>query len=254
MTPPSPRLAAIPRGFSFMELLLAVVILAVLLALGLPVLRQVLLAGAQARCVSNLKAIGAGLTAYANEHDGEIPPCATLPNGGFTIAFRKQTYWFDALNPYMGYPQYAATRNENFPDKATVGGEFPLAWQLCPAKKVVPLQRQCVGYGWNLANFGKDVSTRDKNPGKDTGFATRLSQVLYPGRTIIIGDSKDAEVRPEEVHEHRYLYDYEDDTRVPFAKRHRGRGSYLFLDGHVSMITPEVMDSPEGRWLLKKHK
>lgn len=221
-------------------------ILGVLVMLAFPSFKGSIQASQNAKCAANLKSIGAGLFAYISDHNGDLPPCAALPNSGYKVSYRKGTFWFDALNPYMGYPQYAPERNEQFPAATEVGTEFPFAWQLCPAKRSEPLQRQAVGYGWNLSNFGHDMTRA-----ATTGFGARISEVTEPARTIIIGDSRD-EGNSENPHEHRYLYDYDKEKSVPYPERHTGRGNYLFLDGHIQSFTPVEMKSTEVRALFKK--
>lgn len=240
-------------AFTLIELLVVVAIISILAALVVPAVKKSLEASKTAKCVGNLKAIGSGLYAYVADHDGEFPPCASLPNSGYKISYRKPTFWFDALNPYMGYPEYAPDRNAQFPAAVSVGTEFPFSWQLCPAKTVKPLQRQNVGYGWNLSNFGSDLSSERENPGL-TGFGSRMSQVSQPSKTIIIGDSKDAGVRAENVHEDRYIFDYGAEKKVPYPQRHGGGGNYLFVDGHVDWIKAEDMKTPEVRALFKRTK
>jgi len=235
------------------ELLVVVAIISILAALVVPTVRRSMESSQTAKCVGNLKAIGAGLYAYIADHDGDLPPCASLPNSHYKISFRQKTFWFDALNPYMGHPEYAADRNLPFPPPDSVGTEFPFPWQQCPAKKVKPLQRQTVGYGWNLSNFGKDYTAEERNPG-GSGFATRISQVTKPAKTIIIGDSKDAGVRAQNTHEDRYIYDYGAEKSVPYPERHGGGGNYLFMDGHVDWFSAEDMKTPDVRDLFKRTK
>lgn len=235
------------------EMLVVFGVIAVLAALVVPAVQRSLQSSKTAKCVGNLKGIGAGLFAYIADNNGELPPCASLPNSGYKVSYRKKTYWFDALNPYMGHSEYAPDRSTPFPEPDSVGTEFPFAWQQCPAKNVKPLQRQNVGYGWNLSNFGSDLSSELASPG-GTGFGSRMSQVNQPSRTIIIGDSKDAGVRTENVHEDRYIFDYGAEKRVPYPERHAGGGNYLFLDGHVDLIKAVDMKTPEVRALFKRSK
>jgi len=234
------------RAFTLVEILVVISILGVLVMLAFPSFRSAVAASQNAKCAANLKSIGAGLFAYISEHNGDLPPCAALPNSGYKISFRQNTYWFDALNPYMGLPKYAADRQEQFPAPSVVGAEFPFAWQLCPAKKSEPLQRQSVGYGWNLSNFGHDISRA-----ATTGFGSRITEVNEPAKTIIIGDSRD-DGSSTNPHEHRYILDYDKEKNVPYPKRHNGRGNYLFLDGHIQSFTPEEMKTAAVRALFKK--
>ncbi len=236
-------------GFTLIELLVVVGVIGLLAALVVPAVQKSLESSKTAKCVGNLKAIGSGLHAYIADHEGDLPPCASLPNGNYKIVFRQKTFWFDALNPYMGHPEYAADRQLPFPAPDSVGTEFPFAWQKCPAKQPKPLQRQTVGYGWNSLNFGQDFTHAE-----ETGFGTRLSQISQPSKTIIIGDSKDAGVQPENTHEDRYIYDYGGYKKVPYPARHGGGGNYLFVDGHVDWFSSEAMKTVEVRALFKRSK
>jgi prepilin-type N-terminal cleavage/methylation domain-containing protein/prepilin-type processing-associated H-X9-DG protein len=60
-------------GFTLVELLVVVLILAVLMALVLPVLASAKQAGRKAACISNLRQIGLAVHAYAHDRDGRIP-------------------------------------------------------------------------------------------------------------------------------------------------------------------------------------
>ncbi len=60
-------------GFTLVELLVVVAVIAVLAGLMLPGLGQAQQAARRASCLSNLRQVGIGIAAYAGEHDGRVP-------------------------------------------------------------------------------------------------------------------------------------------------------------------------------------
>jgi len=219
-------------GFTLVEALLVIGVLAILLALLLPAMFKARDSANTVKCVGNLKQIGAGLMAYVSDHDGALIPAAVL---------KTNDYWFDELNRYMGYPSYGP--NYVYPGSSSVGQGFPLPWQLCPTRKMQPVARQAVAYGWNYINFGYTASNANNNS------HSRLQQVSDPARTIIIGDSKDADASPNNDFQFRYIYE-RDGPVLP--GRHQGRANYLMLDGHVEAFAPG--DLPKNHPFWKKFK
>ena len=61
------------RGFTLVELLVVIGIVAVLLALLLPAVARARQSAMRSACMSNLRQIGAGLIAYATDHKGWFP-------------------------------------------------------------------------------------------------------------------------------------------------------------------------------------
>ncbi|AHF92798.1 prepilin-type N-terminal cleavage/methylation domain-containing protein [Opitutaceae bacterium TAV1] len=242
-------------GFTLIELLAVIAIIGVLAAITLVTVGKVRSAAQSARCMANLKSIGTALLTYATDNKNMLPPAANLPNSPVPAVnytgplFRQKTFWFDALNPYMGHPAWAADRATNFPEPTDTGSGLPFPWQQCPSKTYTPLMRANVGYGWNACNFGWDGSKATS-----FGYAIRLDQVETPSRTIIAGDSKDPDFMPDQYAFDRYIYDYDHETRYPYPKRHNGGGNYVFLDGHVQRIAAERMSTREVIDLFKKTK
>lgn len=62
------------RGFTFIELLIVIGIIAILAAILFPVFAKAREKARQSSCLSNLKQIGVGLAHYASDFDGAMPP------------------------------------------------------------------------------------------------------------------------------------------------------------------------------------
>ncbi|MDD2707843.1 MAG: prepilin-type N-terminal cleavage/methylation domain-containing protein [Verrucomicrobiae bacterium] len=82
--PPSPSdgLRRNKKGaFTLIELLVVVTLLAVLMGLLSPALKQARGRAQQIKCMSNLRQLGLALTSYANNYDGWIPPYSLTAHG-----------------------------------------------------------------------------------------------------------------------------------------------------------------------------
>jgi prepilin-type N-terminal cleavage/methylation domain-containing protein/prepilin-type processing-associated H-X9-DG protein len=88
------------RGFTLIEMLVVIGILAVLIALLVPALRRAREQANSVTCQSNLRQIYNGFVLYAQEFDDRIPPtgnCATFGGGWFRYLGRRG---------YFGAPDY----------------------------------------------------------------------------------------------------------------------------------------------------
>jgi prepilin-type N-terminal cleavage/methylation domain-containing protein/prepilin-type processing-associated H-X9-DG protein len=65
------------RAFTLIEILVVIVMIAVLGVLLTPVFKRVIATGHSTSCLSNLRQIGMGLSAYLTEHDNQMPVLKT---------------------------------------------------------------------------------------------------------------------------------------------------------------------------------
>jgi prepilin-type N-terminal cleavage/methylation domain-containing protein len=95
-----------PRGFSMVELLVSIAIIALLTGLLVPALAGARDTARSAVCLSNVRQLGAGWTLYANDHNDWAMPLAYIepPDVGF---FADGVFWFGTDGRVTGQVDYA---------------------------------------------------------------------------------------------------------------------------------------------------
>ncbi|HEV2293431.1 MAG TPA: prepilin-type N-terminal cleavage/methylation domain-containing protein [Tepidisphaeraceae bacterium] len=119
-------------GFTLVELLVVIGIIAVLIALLLPALQKARLVSERLQCASNLRQIGQAIHAYANEQQG------VLPYAGFEIGMgglHRDAWvvtWDDLINKQLG-------GNLTEPEKEAAFVYRAIRTLQCPADPIVPI-------------------------------------------------------------------------------------------------------------------
>lgn len=129
-------------GFTLIDLLVSLAIIAVLIGILLPTLSGVREATRKVVCSSNIRQHGLGHAMYADDHQGEFPSSKYLPKGGNprdlapqnTIIARRDVpdpaaeYAWDGLGvlfdqEYLNAPQvfYCPSHRGNYPMAANIG-------------------------------------------------------------------------------------------------------------------------------------
>ena len=84
-------------GFSVLELLVSVAVVAVLAALVFPAVKGTMENAQSAGCVSNLRQIGSALIAFAGDHEGYLPRTVYFDSDGY-----PNEYWTTRIKSYLG--------------------------------------------------------------------------------------------------------------------------------------------------------
>jgi prepilin-type processing-associated H-X9-DG protein/prepilin-type N-terminal cleavage/methylation domain-containing protein len=255
------RTTAEVNGFTLVELLVVIAIIAILAALLLPALSRAKQSAYSAKCKSNLRQIGLGLTMYVGEfsaYPGWIDPRYGPPAPADLV-------WPDLLMPYLQKRTPAGTagpvdhRRASESERNDVFG--------CPVKG--PTLRQWAGgggeftrteYGYNMYGFQSYSAQgpedaflglwgRSTRPNGEDYRPRKESDVVAPADMIAFGDGT-ANLQRGKVgvfggtiyrtEQDVFLHDNGVYSRslMDFArKRHGGRVNIVFCDGHVEQDT-----------------
>ncbi len=191
-------LKSVGRGFTLVELLVVVSVIAILAAMLLPALAKAKEKGRQAACINSVRQQTLAVIMYADDHAGVLPPTAYEDSAG------KEVDWPVLLDPYLHYVAKI---------------------HLCPTD----LKSKVNSFGLNELAF---VDLTDD----DAGPLTRLSAFRTPTSTIMQGDigTEDDFVtqRPDTLKLVAPGSDLNDDKDARPATRHSERCDLGFMDGH----------------------
>lgn len=225
MNKPSPsRKSRQPNlnGFTIVELLIVVAIIAVLISMLLPALGKVREQANSARCAANVRQIYSGLIAYASDNQERLPippwiwdtnpsdpwgyPCTVFG----VIDFNHGRLWkyfggydkaFDVFNCLTDLEDLRVVRWGN-----------------------VYLQPRNFTYSFN--------AEMRSAPGQPDGTGIRMFNIINPGTKVII-------VEEQWPNDGCAVIDGAGDPDDIFTNRHNGRGNQGFADGHVENLAPE---------------
>jgi prepilin-type N-terminal cleavage/methylation domain-containing protein/prepilin-type processing-associated H-X9-DG protein len=202
-------------GFSLIELLVVISIIAALLALLIPGLGRAKNLAKRTQCASNLHQIDIAMHLYVNSND-DIYPCPNSPN----YILWPGRKWRPFIAPYLGGHIY---------------GNNPSVL-LCPSDKVAPQIWESTSYSYSLTFYRSPEQINSTTTDLDIAPPTpqRPSNVARPDGKIITG---------EWLSNHYIIKEGTDPGWWGCA----GRRNYLFVDGQVRFhdaneIRPDKLD------------
>ena len=214
------------RGFTLLELLLTIAIIAVLVALLIPVLARAKDKSRAMQCTGNLRQWGLAMRMYADDFDDYLP---RRGQGVQTLALiNRPTDWFNALPAYFTLPAYA---------DLVANGQKPAAGDhnvfICP-DATDPGGTYFLPYGMNM-----NLSTWNQPE------PVKYLAVVQPDLVVAIGEGPGP-----------YASTYPSAQVYSIVARHAGRINLLFLAGEVRSFSGAYAGCgvgdpgcPDVRWL-----
>lgn len=206
------------NGFTLVEILVVIVIVAILAALLFPQVKKMIESAQKATCMSNMRQLGIAAHLFAAENSG------FLPWAGISSAIR----WETQIAPYL--PGYTNTWSKNQTNWRR-NGPFT-----CPSTA----KNYWLGYGWNYDGLGMSPPANPMPPGKTPYDYSRSGPTRSgdKGLVVMLADSLHAYDTNIALGEVDMIYGPPAGMKVP--RPHNDGLNTLFADCHAEWHPADV--------------
>jgi len=206
------------RGFTLIELIVVIAIIAVLIALLLPAVQKVRNAARRTADMNAQKQLGLAVQNYIAANAGEIPPAFTMENG-------KERYWFGIWDKSTGKLDMPGGHLMPYLENSNAIFQSPAK---SPGKVTLTYDAGTGGYGYNRNLQGTTTPDGRYN-------AVKLGAVAATSRLIAFAHAVGVDWTSPKMIE--TLYILPPSAGIPTV-HYRMSGKFvhaLFLDGHVEL-------------------
>ena len=220
------------KGYTLVELLIVLAVIAILAALLVPVFARVRAQNRASACRSNLHQIGLALTLYVADADSWYPLALnqSIEEGRASDALS----WRELMASYLKSAEFPTCPDVALPGRLT--------------EKAPESAAQNCGYALNYL-----LSEAAGTPARYDLAGRAETQLRFPATTVTVFDARApllAVSQPDTLGPRSVAallsvrgYDAAVFAAAPGARRHQNGANYLFADGHVRWLTPAAFVS-----------
>jgi prepilin-type N-terminal cleavage/methylation domain-containing protein/prepilin-type processing-associated H-X9-DG protein len=254
------RINEFAKGFTLVELLVVIGIIAVLISLLLPSLAKARAQALSINCQSNLRQIYVGVVMYANDYKG-----ALIPNGGRYIYGNPYTYrswdYYIAQGHYLGGGTVGRIPPAIAPEiQDTVDGSAASQVMACPAALDPDQQIPYIGEAFGYGGWIRDPWYFDMTPpvfvypatsyvwklkGGNISWATDFPHYwpTQAERFLLLTDSVRGDFSVPSIGWKQYFAADAEAAVLGINCRHSKTANTLFMDGHIDSLTKKQLTS-----------
>ncbi len=220
-----------PRGFTIVELLTAIAIIAVLVAILIPVTNSVITNAGVSKNLANLRNLQAANMLYATNNDGLYVPVGTFDGTG---AYKNHWHRNPDFAPiYLEVSDVYAWPEELLSPKAA----------LRDIHGNLMIERS---YGYNYTGLGSYGVP-------DTSRNATLNQVFQPAQTLAFADALDWQIQINGADKYKGVEEVGNpNNNSAIAYRYNDKAGVVYFDGHTELLSRDDVIGNVELWTIRE--
>jgi prepilin-type N-terminal cleavage/methylation domain-containing protein/prepilin-type processing-associated H-X9-DG protein len=228
-------------GFTLLELLVVIAVIAILASILLPTLARARTKAEGLSCLNNTRQLGLAWMLYADEHNGRLPYNVGSDSGNRGIAARTDLNW---VNNIMDWEVTANSDNTNTLTitRAALAPYANKALKVykCPADTVLSREQTSAGWAARLRSYSMNAMVGDAGEASSSGLNRNnpnyvqffsLATIPKPMNIFVFLDE-----HPDSINDGYFLNKAYSSQWIDLpASYHNGAANFSYADGHSEM-------------------